>query len=55
MEDYLRRVKTFLDAHPNEVLTIIIANKIKKPVMPMWKAVFDKSRGFALLNFPNFC
>ena len=54
MEDYLHKVKTFLDANPNEVLTIIIANKIKKPVMPMWKAVFDKSRELESPTLPTF-
>jgi hypothetical protein len=44
VEDYLRKVKTFLDANPNEVVTIIIANKIDTPVMSKWKAVFDKSQ-----------
>lgn len=43
MEIYLRQVKVFLDANPNEVVTLIIANKVKTPVMSKWKAVFDKS------------
>jgi hypothetical protein len=42
-ENYLRTVKTFLDANPNEVMTIIIANKMNRPVMSAWKSVFDES------------
>lgn len=53
MEDYLRKVKTFLDANPNEVVTIIIANKIDTPVMSKWKAVFDKSRGLDPHHCPS--
>lgn len=45
MENYLRQVKTFLDANPNEVITLIIANKVETPSMPKWKTVFDKSGG----------
>jgi len=52
VEDYLRKVKNFLDANPNEVLTIIIANKIDSPVMPKWKAVFDKSQMTGLAYVP---
>ena len=53
MENYLRQVKIFLDANPNEVVTLIIANKVKTPVMSKWKAVFDKS-GEAIQPLLNF-
>jgi len=43
VENYLRQVKTFLDANPTEVLTIIIANKITTSVMPKWTDVFNKT------------
>jgi hypothetical protein len=33
----------FLNANPNEVVTLIFANKVKTPVMSKWKAAFDKS------------
>jgi len=52
VENYLRKVKTFLDANPNEVLTLIIANKMTTPVMSKWKAVFDKSEMTALAYVP---
>jgi hypothetical protein len=40
----LHKVKLFLDAHPNEVLTIIIANPEVIP-LTAWKAVFEKTGG----------
>ena len=40
--NYLIKVKQFLDAHPNDVLTIIIANKADIP-SNTFKAVFDKA------------
>jgi len=43
VENYLRQVKKFLDANPNEVITLIIANSVGTPAMPKWKTVFDKS------------
>jgi len=40
--NYLGRVKRFLDRHPNEVLTIIIANP-EKLSASVWKPVFESS------------
>jgi len=40
----MHKVKLFLDAHPNEVLTIIIANPEVIP-LTAWKAVFEKTGG----------
>jgi len=52
VENYLRQVKSFLDANPNEVVTIIVANKVNPPAMPKWKAVFDKSKMTDLAYVP---
>jgi len=40
--NYLRKVKRFLDRHPNEVLTIIIANP-ENLSASLWKPVFENS------------
>jgi hypothetical protein len=52
-ESYLRTVKTFLDANPHEVMTIIIANKWEGPAMSAWRAVFDNSGMASLAYVPG--
>lgn len=39
--DYLKLVKTFLDANPNEVLTLLFTNPEGLSVGTVWKPVFD--------------
>ncbi|KAF8067758.1 PLC-like phosphodiesterase [Lyophyllum atratum] len=43
VEDYLKRVKTFLDANPNEVLTFIFTNPEGASVPDVWKPAFDNA------------
>ncbi|KAF5350776.1 hypothetical protein D9758_010369 [Tetrapyrgos nigripes] len=39
--DYLKTVKTFLDANPNEVLTLLFTNPEGVSVKDVWKPAFD--------------
>ncbi|KAH9475095.1 PI-PLC X domain-containing protein 1 [Psilocybe cubensis] len=39
--DYLKTVKTFLDANPNEVLTLLFTNPEAQSVSTVWKPAFD--------------
>ncbi|KAK2463321.1 hypothetical protein APHAL10511_004632 [Amanita phalloides] len=41
--NYLIKVKSFLDQHPNEVLTLLFTNPNKQPVATVWKPIFDKA------------
>jgi hypothetical protein len=41
--DYLKIVKTFLDANPNEVLTLLFTNPEGLSVLDVWKPAFDAS------------
>nr|THU76809.1 PLC-like phosphodiesterase [Dendrothele bispora CBS 962.96] len=41
--DYLSKVKTFLDANPNEVLTLLFTNPEGLSLTDMWKPAFDNS------------
>ncbi|KAJ7163764.1 PLC-like phosphodiesterase [Mycena filopes] len=41
--DYLKTVKTFLDANPNEVLTLIFTNPEGQSPATVWKPAFDDS------------
>ncbi|KAK7448062.1 hypothetical protein VKT23_013818 [Stygiomarasmius scandens] len=41
--DYLSKVKTFLDANPNEVLTLLFTNPEGLSLTQMWKPAFDNS------------
>ena len=43
MTDYLKKVKTFLDANPNEVLTLLFTNPEGLSVKDVWKPAFDNS------------
>lgn len=43
VEDYLTKVKYFLDRHPNEVLTLILANPEKLSASKVWEPIFDKT------------
>ncbi|KAF9481497.1 PLC-like phosphodiesterase [Pholiota conissans] len=43
VEKYLRKVKRFLDSHPNEVLTLIFTNPEGVSVQDVWKPIFDKT------------
>ncbi len=38
---YLQKVKTFLDANPNEVLTLLFTNPEGQNVSTVWKPIFD--------------
>jgi len=42
VKDYFRKVKHFMDRHPNEVLTMIFANPEKVPA-EVWKPIFESS------------
>jgi hypothetical protein len=41
--DYLKSVKTFLDANPNEVITFIFTNPDGASIPGVWKPAFDQS------------
>jgi len=41
--DYLKTVKTFLDANPNEVLTMIFTNPEGQSPATVWKPAFDEA------------
>ncbi|KAJ8508864.1 hypothetical protein ONZ45_g8909 [Pleurotus djamor] len=41
--DYLTKVKTFLDANPNEVITLIFTNPEGQSIPDIWKPAFDAS------------
>ncbi|CAA7264432.1 unnamed protein product [Cyclocybe aegerita] len=43
VEDYLNKVKHFLDRHPNDVLTLIFTNPESVSVSKVWKPIFDKT------------
>ncbi|KAJ3507572.1 hypothetical protein NLJ89_g6226 [Agrocybe chaxingu] len=43
VEDYLTKVKHFLDRHPNDVLTLIFTNPESVSVSKVWKPIFDKT------------
>lgn len=48
--DYLNIVKEFLDANPNEVLTLLFTNPEGLSVLDVWKPVFDASGIFHLAS-----
>ncbi|PPQ64035.1 hypothetical protein CVT24_008848 [Panaeolus cyanescens] len=41
VEDYLKKVKTFLDANPYEVFTFIFTNPDRQSIPGVWKPAFD--------------
>ncbi|KAJ7742677.1 PLC-like phosphodiesterase [Mycena maculata] len=41
--DYLKTVKTFLDANPNEVLTLLFTNPEGQSPTTVWKPAFDEA------------
>ncbi|KAF7416421.1 hypothetical protein PC9H_002687 [Pleurotus ostreatus] len=43
VENYLKKVKTFLDANPNEVLTLIFTNPEGVSIPNIWKPAFDNA------------
>ncbi|KAF8183667.1 PLC-like phosphodiesterase [Pholiota molesta] len=43
VEKYLKKVKRFLDRHPNEVLTLILTNPENVSIGKVWKSIFDKT------------
>ncbi|KAF4565324.1 hypothetical protein EYR36_001894 [Pleurotus pulmonarius] len=43
VEDYLKKVKAFLDANPNEVITLIFTNPEGVSIPNVWKPAFDNS------------
>ncbi|GLB38859.1 putative PLC-like phosphodiesterase [Lyophyllum shimeji] len=43
VEDYLRKVKAWLDGNPNEVLTFIFTNPEGVSIPDVWKPAFDNS------------
>jgi hypothetical protein len=49
VEQYFRRVKHFLDRHPNEVLTLILANPENVPAS-VWQPIFE-STGLANMSY----
>jgi len=40
---YLKKVKTFLDAHPNEVLTLLFTNPEGQSPAAVWRPIFDEA------------
>ena len=51
--DFLNKVKTFVDANPNEVITLILTNPEKVSLTDVWKPIFDQSgKGFNDLSYP---
>ncbi|KAG7085322.1 hypothetical protein E1B28_013862, partial [Marasmius oreades] len=48
--DYLGKVKTFLDANPNEVITLLFTNPEGASIADVWKPAFDDS-GITPLTF----
>ncbi|KAJ7099253.1 PLC-like phosphodiesterase [Mycena belliarum] len=48
--DYLKTVKKFLDANPNEVLTLILTNPENQSPAKVWKPAFDEA-GISALAF----
>lgn len=51
MVDYLTKVKTFLDANPTEVVTLLFTNPEAQSVLDVWKPAFDSSGAFPILFF----
>jgi hypothetical protein len=43
VEDYLKKVKAFMDANPREVVTLIFTNPENLSVEKVWKPVFNSS------------
>ena len=41
--DYLKKVKSFLDANPNEVITLLFTNPEDVSIQDVWKPAFDDS------------
>ncbi|KAL0959336.1 hypothetical protein HGRIS_014597 [Hohenbuehelia grisea] len=52
VSDYLTKVKTFLDANPNEVITLIFTNPEGKSVPNIWKPAFDAAGLTSLCYVP---
>ncbi|TFK88741.1 PLC-like phosphodiesterase [Polyporus arcularius HHB13444] len=52
VEDYLKTVKTFLDANPNEVLTFIFTNPEGASLPQLWDPAFQNSGIAALAYVP---
>jgi hypothetical protein len=50
VEHYFKKVKSFLDRHPNEVVTIIIANPENVSVVDVWQPIFE-STGLANMSY----
>ncbi|EDR02590.1 uncharacterized protein LACBIDRAFT_308204 [Laccaria bicolor S238N-H82] len=50
--NYLKKVKTFLDANPNEVLTLLFTNPEGLSVKDLWKPAFDNSSITPLIYIP---
>lgn len=44
--DYLKKVKVFLDANPNEVLTLLFTNPEGLSIKDVWKPAFDDAGKF---------
>ncbi len=51
--DYLKIVKTFLNANPNEVLTLLFTNPEGLSVLDVWKPAFDASGMFNFVSTPS--
>ncbi|KAF9552175.1 PLC-like phosphodiesterase [Agrocybe pediades] len=43
VEAYLKKVKHFLDRHPNEVLTLVLTNPENLSVTKVWEPIFNKT------------
>lgn len=52
MANYLKKVKTFLDANPNEVLALLFTNPEGLSVKDVWKPAFDNSSITPLIYVP---
>jgi len=52
MTNYLNKVKTFLDANPNEVLTLLFTNLEGLSVKDVWEPAFDNSsKSSSIFNY----
>ncbi|KAF7318862.1 hypothetical protein HMN09_00221700 [Mycena chlorophos] len=52
VQDYLTGVKSFLDANPNEVLTLLFTNPENQSPLNVWKPIFDAANMTDLMYVP---
>jgi len=52
--DYLKKIKTFLDANPYEVFTFIFTNPDRQSIPGVWKPIFDEAGEIINSSISNF-